>query len=279
MRNRINSSLWEIQPLMVRYGCKMNSQINTACACNIGLVRMNNEDNFLFDGKCMEAENRGLKKPVFCNMSLSDAPVCMAVFDGMGGEEFGELAAFAAAMSLKESLSRLSDYVVPEKRFLSDSCRFMNRAVYEKARELGTANMGTTSAILLFSGHDVYACNLGDSKAFRLRSGEFMQLTRDHTDAGFLQENGIQRKPLLTQYLGIDPDEIQIIPYIAKGTIMSGDQYLICSDGLTDMLSNVEICSIMSIAESAEACVEALVNQALKHGGKDNITVIVARVC
>ncbi len=256
----------------------MNSQLNAACACNIGLVRMNNEDNFLFDGKCMEAENRGLKKPVFSNLSLSDAPVCLAVFDGMGGEEFGELAAFAAAKSLKESLTRLSDFVVPEKRFLSESCQSMNCAVYEKAQELGASHMGTTSAILLFSGHDVYACNLGDSKAFRFRNGEFMQLTRDHTDADFFQEKGIQRKPPLTQYLGIDPEEIQIIPHIAKGTILTGDQYLICSDGLTDMLSNVEICSIMSLAESVEACVETLVNQALKRGGKDNITVIVARV-
>lgn len=256
----------------------MNYQLQSACACSIGRIRANNEDNFLFDGKCLESDNRGLKKPIFFEKHVSGSAVCLAVFDGMGGEEFGEIAAFTAAQTLKESQVRLSDYVIPEKRFLTESCLSMNRAVYDKAQELGTSHMGTTAAILLFSGHEVYSCNLGDSKAFRLRGGEFMQLTQDHNDADYLQEKGIDRRPLLTQYLGIDPEEMQIEPYIAKGTVFLGDQYLICSDGLTDMLSNIEICAVMSTAESAEACADELVKQALGKGGKDNITVIVSRV-
>lgn len=255
----------------------MSLHLYYACGCSIGRVRMNNEDNFLFDGRCMEAENRGLRKPIFNDRPMSGDPLCLAVFDGMGGEEYGEYASFTAAESLKESLQHLSDYVIPEKTFLSKSCQTMNLAVFRKAQALGASHMGTTAAILLFCGHDVYACNLGDSKAFRLRGGEFMQLTQDHTDAEYLRQRGIKRKPLLMQYLGIDPEEMQIEPYIAKGNVQRGDQYLICSDGLTDMLSNLEICNIMSTTLSAEACVDELIKEALKRGGKDNVTAIVCR--
>lgn len=256
----------------------MNTSLTLSCACHckIGKVRLNNEDNIFFGGKCLEEQNSGLKKPAIYQTDLASGSVCLAVFDGMGGEDYGEAASYTAARTMREEAARLSEYIIPEHKFLLESINKMNEAVYASAVAHGTRRMGSTAAMLLFSPQEVYVCNIGDSKVFRLRSGAFLQLSQDHTDADFLQERGItNRRPRLTQHLGINPEEMQIQPYIAKGDLLPGDQYLICSDGLTDMVSNFDICNTMLVSPSAEKCVERLMRSAMRAGGKDNTTIIV----
>lgn len=121
----------------------------------------------------------------------------------------------------------------------------------------------------------MYSCNLGDSRAYRLRNGEFLQISHDHVETRSL---AVGRKAPLTQHLGINPEDMLIEPYIAKDKVFPGDQYLLCSDGLTDMLTNFEISDIMLSSEDAESCVTHLINAALEHGGRDNITVIICRI-
>ena len=82
----------------------------------------------------------------------------------------------------------------------------------------------------------------------------------------------------LTQHLGIDPEELQIEPFIAEGEIRRGDRYLLCSDGLTDMLSDEEIAEVLGRAERAEDAVRILQDLALYRGGKDNVTILVCRI-
>lgn len=252
----------------------MGFSINAACGCNKGKRRSNNEDNFYFDGKCMEAVNNGLHNP-----AVFDGPVkrgtCVAVFDGMGGENFGEDAAFAAAKTMQQTERSLADYLIPEKKYLQRLCVQINQAVVDAAREAGTERMGSTMVSLYFSGKYVYVCNLGDSRAYRLRNGEFLQLSKDHVDTRPMPEG---KKAPLTQHLGIDPEDMLIEPYIAKGEVKPGDQYLLCSDGLTDMLTNFEIADIMLAEEDTESCVRKLIEAALEHGGKDNVTVILCRL-
>ena len=250
--------------------------LSCACYCKIGKVRTNNEDNIFFGGKCLEEQNTGLKKPAVFQADLSSGSVCLGVFDGMGGEDYGEVASYTAARTMREEAARLSEYIIPEHTFLLESINKMNEAVYAAAVAHGTERMGSTAAMLLFSSQEVYACNIGDSKVFRLRNGVFLQLSQDHTDEAFLLANGItNRRPRLTQHLGINPEELQIQPYIAKGDLLPGDQYLICSDGLTDMVSNFDICNTMLVYPSAEKCVERLMRNAMSAGGKDNTTIIV----
>ena len=248
--------------------------LDAACGCHTGRVRKNNEDNFFFDGRCLEAENNGLRHPVSLTAALR-RELILAVFDGMGGENFGEEASFTAASGLQSIVRRLNDYVIPEKKFLTDMCETLNRAVVDKARELGTDRMGTTLVSILFAGEQVYVCNLGDSRAYRLRDGEFLQISEDHVEQ---REGEGRKKAPLTQYLGIDPEECLIEPYIAKGTLEYGDRYLLCSDGVTDMLSNLEIDAILRSSVPASECVRRLIDAALEKGGKDNITAIVCRV-
>ncbi len=252
----------------------MAFMLNAACLCNKGRVRKNNEDNFYFDGRCLQADNVGLKHPVIMLKPLHDETY-LAVFDGMGGENFGEMASFAAADSMQKFTRKRMDYYISERTLLNDLCQRLNRAVLDKAGELCTERMGSTMVALCFSNNFVYVCNLGDSRAYRLREGEFMQISEDHVEK---REDDMKKKPPLTQHLGIDPEEFVISPHIAKGELQRGDQYLLCSDGLTDMLTNLEIDEIMSKAATVDECADKLVQAALDKGGKDNVTVIVCRI-
>ena len=247
--------------------------LDAACGCNTGKIRKNNEDNFFFDGRCLEADNSGLKHPVTMTKALR-RELCVAIFDGMGGENFGEVASFAAADCMQYTTRKLKDYFIPERKFLNSLCMKINDAVVAKQQELCTERMGSTMVALYFSHGYVYVCNLGDSRAYRLRDGEFLQLSVDHLE----KREQTRKKAPLTQHLGISPENFLIEPYIAKGELKRGDQYLLCSDGLTDMLTNLEIDGIMSSTESAEDCVKKLIDAALEKGGKDNVTAIVCRI-
>lgn len=252
----------------------MGYTIRAACCCNTGKIRKNNEDNFYFYGKCLELENNGLKSPVGIETPLKYGH-CFAVFDGMGGENFGEYASFSAARQLQLCERTMADFFVPAKKYLERVVSQLNDAVVKKQQELRTDRMGTTMVGAYFAGRYVYICNIGDSRAYRLRDREFLQLSVDHIEKRPGKE---KQKAPLTQYLGLGSDEIQLDPYIVKGELKKGDTYLLCSDGLTDMLTNFEISDIMINNTDAETCAETLVQAALEHGGRDNITVIVINI-
>ena len=248
--------------------------LDAACLCNTGKIRKNNEDNFFFDGRCLEADNNGLKHPVTITKTLR-RELCVAIFDGMGGENFGEIAAFTAADCMQNTTRKLKDYFIPERKFLNGMCLKINDAVVAKQQELCTERMGSTMVALYFSHGYVYVCNLGDSRAYRLRDGEFLQLSEDHVEK---REGQPRKKARLTQHLGIDPEDFLIEPYISKGELERGEQYLLCSDGLTDMLTSFEIEEILRNTATAEECAQKLVDAALDKGGRDNVTVIICRI-
>lgn len=252
----------------------MQFTIEAACGCHTGNIRKTNEDNFFFEGKCLPADNTGLKTPVSFEQPVKNG-LCLAVFDGMGGENYGELASFAAARQLQQTQRTMTDFFVPEKKYLLQLTQQLNHAVVQKKEELLTEKMGTTMVALYFTNRRVYVCNVGDSRAYRLRAGEFQQISLDHTEKRPGREG---RKAPLTQHLGIAPEDMLLEPHIAKGELAAGDIYLLCSDGLTDMLTNFEIADILLRGTDAEACAQALLQAALANGGKDNVTVIVCKI-
>lgn len=252
----------------------MKFTVQAACGCNTGKVRKNNEDNFFFNGKCLELENDGLRHPVILEEPLRNG-FCVAVFDGMGGEHFGEHASFVAARQMQTLEKNLTDFFISEKTYLTRLAFELDRTVGQLQEELQTDHVGSTFVTLYFSGRYVYACNIGDSRAYRLREGEFLQLSVDHIEKRPGKGNA---KAPLTQYLGFGSDEVDIDPHIAKGEIKKDDIYLLCSDGLTDMLTNFEITDIMLNSGTPESCVEALIQAAIGHGGRDNITAIVCKL-
>lgn len=251
--------------------------LEAACCSNTGKVRKNNEDNFYFRGYYLESDNMGMSEAVNCRELLKSG-TGFAVFDGMGGGDFGELASFEAAKYMKEVFE--TD-IKPESvhDFLKNLCLDMNQRVVDKEVELNNYRMGSTVAGLFFKNGYIYAFNLGDSRIFCLRDSEFMQLSCDHTDEQYLNQKGITgRKPRLTQHLGISPEELQLEPYITKLKYKRGDRYLICSDGLTDMLTNFEITDILLTAGNVKNCTNNLIQSALDNGGKDNVTVILCEI-
>ena len=252
----------------------MRMTMQAACGCHTGKIRKNNEDNFYFDGKCLEADNQGLKHPVWIEDPVKNG-FCVAVFDGMGGENFGELAAYAAARQMQSTQRSLADFFIPEKKYLQRLTVQLHEAVLAEMEKMQTEHMGTTMVALYFSGRYVSVCNVGDSRAYRLRDGEFLQLSQDHVEKRPGREH---TKAPLTQHLGFGGGEIELEPYIAKGEVKAGDMYLLCSDGLSDMLTNFEISDIMLTSPDPESCVKALIRAACEHGGRDNITAIVCKL-
>ena len=249
--------------------------IHAACHCHPGYVRSNNEDNFFFDDLSLQERNMGLSAPLTLTATTEQRRI-LAVFDGMGGESNGETAAFVAAQALFAGLHGID--CDGDGDFSYEAAQQMNLEVWRTALSLHTDRMGATLAMLTFRDDHVYACNLGDSRIFRLREGKFHQLSQDHTDEAFIKAQGIVRRPRLTQFLGMNPEEFQAEPYVSGFFVQPGDRYLICSDGLTDMLDPGAIVEAILGAESPAQCAQRLVDAALEKGGRDNVTVIVCTV-
>ena len=149
----------------------------------------------------------------------------------------------------------------------------MNQAVCNYGTENRIDSMGTTAAMLAFGDDIIYGCNLGDSRIYRSSSGKFGQISEDH----ILGRHFLGKAPL-TQYLGMKEEDLQLVPSVSGYPIIEGDRYLICSDGITDMLSDGEIADIFTREISTEETVQVLVERALKKGGRDNITVILCEI-
>ena len=159
-----------------------------------------------------------------------------------------------------------------------DAVQEMNAQVAAEADKVHS-RVGTTSVMLAFQEDQLICCNVGDSRAYRLRNGVLSQLSTDHNDAEFLRRQGVtHRRPRLTQYIGLNPQEVRICPSWFRDNVAAGDKYLLCSDGLTDMLSDDEIGALLQESGTPEESVELLVHEALKQGGCDNTTVIVVTV-
>ena len=247
----------------------MGLWIDAACISDVGKIRKNNEDNFFFDNKYLmpdqqDAPMLSLAEP------LKDDQV-FAIFDGMGGENFGEVAAYAAASSMH--LPKQTFFF--RKKHLIQLAMELNDAVVQEKQQLLTDSCGCTMAALWISGGCAYACNVGDSRIYRLRDGKLFRMSVDHVVS--LQETGKKKAPL-SQHLGIDPEDMLIEPYTTNSKIRKDDRYLLCSDGLTDMLTDAEIVQILQSAEDVQICVKQLVQTALDHGGRDNITAIVCAI-
>lgn len=244
----------------------MKYEIEYSCICDIGKCREINQDNFVCNKIYQDDELEKLIYPIRGNIS-SDKGDIIGVFDGLGGEQCGEIASLLA--SKYASTIQISNKPIDD---LLTFCKNANERICTYADEHGISSMGTTAAILEFSKKGVFLCNIGDSKIFRFSNGRLKQISEDHISIA-----AYGRKPPLSQNLGIPPSELVIDPYIAQGKYLSKDIYLICSDGLTDMISNERIQEVLNTIPFEEVT-PILLKEALEKGGKDNITIIVCKI-
>lgn len=242
-------------------------RIMAAYICDKGKMRVKNQDNIYFYGKILKLRHRKASSGFQRKLSTKRA-VCFGIFDGMGGEEYGEVASYLAAKVLRAKMSESKAGRIP-KDILLEVCHTANGIIYKKTLELAATRIGTTAAIIYLQYDRIWVCNVGDSRVYRLRNGYFLQLSFDHIDQGV---GG--KKQGITQYLGMDSSKTALLPYIMDETVQRGDKYLICSDGLTDLVSEEEIKDIMNQDLSLLRCNKLLLRSALRNGGKDNITII-----
>ena len=251
----------------------MAYQIEYAYTCHIGKIRNNNEDNFWCCGDSLEAQNQGMSHIRSGYMKQSEYPL-LAVFDGMGGESCGEMAAFLAAEACGEHFKTAKDGIRNDpEEFLNEICESMNQAICDYGRTNKINSMGTTAALLAFAEDAVYSCNLGDSRIYKSDREKFYQISQDH-----VLGRSLFGKAPLTQYLGMEEENLQLEPSISRQEIKIGDRFLLCSDGITDRLSDGEIADILSRDIPVAKTVEILVDRALKKGGRDNITVVLCEI-
>jgi protein phosphatase len=213
--------------------------------------------------------------------SLFVSPPLFAVADGMGGAKAGEVASAVAV----EAVEQASDSNEPAEAQLAGIVRDANRRIYDLAvADESRRGMGTTLTLAKVHGDEVSLAHVGDSRAYRMREGELSQLTRDHSLVAELERSGQitaeaaehhPQRSIITRALGPEPD-VEVDTYTLAGR--EGDVFLICSDGLTSMISDEEVASIVRSAGSLDDAAEALVRAANQSGGKDNITVILFRL-
>ena len=212
--------------------------------------------------------------------SLIVAPPLFAVADGMGGHAAGEVASEIAVTTLLEQSDRITD-----TKSLGKVIEDANRAVILAADERqGRAGMGTTLTAALLKGNILSIAHVGDSRAYLLHQGKLQQITRDHSlmndmiEAGELTPEEARVHPhrsVITRALGSDA---RMVPDLYELSVESGDRLLLCSDGLSGMVSDKEIEHDLNLIQKPQECVDVLVDGAIEAGGHDNITAIVVDI-
>lgn len=226
-----------------------------AAATDVGRVRAANEDSYFVD----------------------DELRVLAVADGMGGHQAGEVASATAIAALQEQLAA--------GQAIGDAIAEANTAVFSRASgDPALRGMGTTMTAAVYDDDTLLIGHVGDSRAYLLRGDTFEQLTVDHSVVAELIAAGQitateaetdPRRSMITRALGIDFDvAVDVIPV----TLAPGDRFLFCSDGLTTMLRGDAIAALLRTERERDAAATALIAAANDAGGADNITVLIADV-
>ena len=251
------------------------ASLQMAKATHTGMVRSHNEDSIAIDTE-----------------------IGLAVLaDGMGGYNAGEVASGIATALIssetREAMISQSPYEVDKTTgaprattLLRDIIAKANTSIFQSANSQPQyAGMGTTLVVALFCNNQITLAHIGDSRCYRQRGGKLEQVTRDHSllqeqiDSGLLTKEAAKRsqnKNLVTRALGIEPAvEAEIHTYPA----LEGDVYLICSDGLNDMVEDEDIeMTLEALGANLQLAAEQLVQMANDNGGRDNISVVLIKV-
>lgn len=216
----------------------------------------------------------------------AETPYVFIIADGMGGHNCGEVASSAAVEYISNSIVQDSRRFLPVgscdaeiRKLVEDT----NSVVYQKSLERPEANgMGTTLTMAVIVNTTITVAHVGDSRLYLIRAGKIQQVTEDHSYIEELVKNGSitreeaehhPRKNVITRAIGCLPElEVDILSL----TIEKNDIYILCTDGLTNMLGEGEIIKMVKNNEPDAACSQ-LIEAAKKQGGEDNITVIVIK--
>jgi serine/threonine protein phosphatase PrpC len=267
--------------------------VDLAALSHQGKVRENNEDHFLVcrAERSLETMMTNLPEAVI-PQRFTEVGYGMLVADGMGGHQAGEIASRLAISTFINLILHTPEWYMrvgkPEAERImermADRYRIVDAVVREKAQtDAALLGMGTTMTLACSLGPILVLAHIGDSRVYLFRAGQCHQLTRDHTMAQSLVDGGILQpeqagwhyfKHALTRAIGAgETGEAEI----RQLTLADEDQVLLCTDGLTDMVGQQTIAAILGDSKASEEACQRLVTAALDNGGKDDVTVVLAR--
>jgi len=204
-----------------------------------------------------------------------------AVADGMGGHLAGEVASGMAIDAVKRMAA---SHEIASISVMREAVSGAHEAIYAHAKaNPACAGMGTTLSVMWRGGHYMYIAHVGDSRIYRLRGGEMEQITQDHSlveelvRARILTREEARRHPrrnIITRALGTQGDNA---PDLLAADRKPGDLWLLCTDGLTGMVSDGDIARTLKETDDLDAAADSLLAQALDAGGRDNVTLILWR--
>ncbi len=227
---------------------------------------------------------RELNQDYYYISSPEDAIKLYILADGMGGYKGGEIASGLATEAVKEYIYENFDKIEKQRdeilKLINDAMLYANKMVYEKSKEVEEfEGMGTTLEICLIYNNKAYTGHIGDSRIYRIRKGIMRKLTKDHSYVQKLVEDGKitreeanthPKKNMLMKALGCMPF---VEPDIRARNMEPNDILIMCSDGLTNMVKEEQIC--IEVTQNTQTAAENLVKLANESGGYDNITVVI----
>jgi PPM family protein phosphatase len=270
-------------------------EVEIGAESHLGLVRDNNEDHYLVARfkRLLETLNTNVEDGIL-EPSFEETGYAMLVADGMGGMVAGEVASRMALVKLvelsvstpdwimkldeRENITRLLDRLTQRIRQVDDVIRAQADDDYT------LAGMGTTLTLGVSLGANLLVAHVGDSRAYLMREGRLHQLTRDDTlaqemiDAGIVKPDDVSThamRHVLTAALGSGGTKAN--PHVQRLLLHADDQLLLCTDGLTGMVKDETIASVLNQGGSARDACKKLVQLALDAGGHDNITVVLGK--
>ena len=269
-------------------------RIDVAALSDKGKVREQNEDHFFV------ARGGRHITTLLTNIPSNDVPTrfeetgyLMIVADGMGGHAGGEVASRMAIATLINIVLHMPDWILrldeehAQKVMDRAAERYkqVHEALQEKARlDPMLRGMGTTMTAAYSIGDDLFVAQVGDSRAYLFRDGKLQLLTHDQTQAQLMADIGMisqkeaarhRLRHVLTSALGGSDKAVKVD--IQRLKLTNADRLLLCTDGLTDMVEDAGIASVLASSESSDSASRRLVDLALEKGGKDNVTVVLAR--
>ena len=252
--------------------------ITFAALSDVGLTRSINEDAFqltdLSTGASFDAS------PSNGQFNLGSRGALLTLSDGMGGHAAGEVASSTVISSVRATIQAGSD--APAEQRLEAAVRRANRDVIEAAQVKGRHGMGATLTAVLVDHSIAYVAEVGDSRAYLLRTGQLKLLTRDQSLVQMLVDQGLMhpdeaetspRKNILLQAMG-SVEEVHAA--IGQVELRKGDKLLVCSDGISNAITHDELLQILATNDPWPACAH-LVQLANDRGGEDNLTAVVAQ--
>jgi len=244
---------------------------------DVGRSRTTNEDAFaitdLASGKTLEAAGTDTA------IDIQERGVLLALSDGMGGAQAGEVASALVLESLQRAMARDARGAIHEQ--LESAVQRANRNVFEEAKTENKHGMGATLTALFVHGDEAYIAEVGDSRAYLLRKGRLRQITRDQSLVQMLVDQGVMSpeearsspsKNVILQAMGLRRD---VRVAIARLRLRRGDRFVLCSDGVSNPVSDAELQQIVTQSDPRAAC-QTMIALANERGGEDNQTAIVA---